>query len=250
MSRRNREQETESNYEPHSVESHADGHSNNSRWTICSSSFLNKLLTVTRTDSSAAHHLAEKLAVSFHQIVIEAFIDKKIEVDDKWVKIPRYYFEEESFSLDMDNEVIEETTHGRGRRLLSRLINTVSDRKIVSYVKCTYKAAKKFCSELIENTTQFCVCSLKALFKTFAPDDDPYQKVSHYHSMLEGEIPGLLSRKTLSNYYRWFVDWRPPLTSFIGPKEKKDKFKHKLWERLIAWICNYLRKIAPQYAFA
>ncbi len=249
MSRRHKEQETESNYKPQSVESHADGHSNNLRWTNRSSSLLDMVLTVNQTDSGAFRLLTEKITASILKAVAEAFIDKKIALDDNWVKIPRSYFENESFSLDIGDEVIEETTHGRGRRFWKRLVNTVEDSKIVSYVKRTYKAAEVKCKELIENATQFCACCLKGLFKTFAPDDDPYQKLSHYHRLLEHEISGLKGRRQLSNYYKWFVDWRPAVT-YESPKDKKEKFRHKLWERLIDWICEYLLKLAPQYAFA
>lgn len=252
MSRRHKEQETESYYKPQSVESHEDGHSKKSGWISSSSSILNKLLTVTKRDKDSAVHRfnVNKIVDALHNVLTKAFVDESIEVDDKWVKIPRSYFNEESFSLDVDEDVVESATYGRGRRFLNRLINTVADSKIVGYVKATYKAAKKKVSEFIENTTQFCACCLKGLFMTFAPDDDSYGKLSHYHSLLENEFPDLQSRKTLSNYYRWFVDWRPSLTSYVGPKEKKMRFRHSIWERLIEWICDHLRKIAPQYAFA
>lgn len=254
MSRRHKESETERSYGPQQVESHEDGHQKKSRWTIGASSILNKLFTVTKkdTDSDLQCHIAEKIVKAIGRAFSKAFNDESIEVDDKWVKIPRSYFETEVSSLDIEKEVIERegSTHGRGRKFLNQLINNVADSKIVSYVKETYKEAKKKVRQFIENTTQFCACCLDGLFKTFSPSDDPYGKLSHFHRLLAPEFPDLQSRKTLSNYYKWFIEWRPSLTSYVGPKEKKIRFRHSLWEKLIAWICDYLKTIEPQNAFA
>lgn len=250
MSRRHKENDIVNINKPEIVESHEDGHLEKSRSTFNSDSLLDKLLTVSLKSTSATRYIAEKVANVIDTAVTKALSEAKIEVDDKWVKIPRSYFEDELFGAQTVEEVIEPAPQGRGRKLLNRLINRVSDSKIVGYVKRAYKSAKKLCSTLIENTTHFCACCLPALFKVFAPDDDPYQKLSHYHSLMEPAFPDLMSRKTLSNYYRWFVDWRAPLTSYMGSKEKKEKLRHNLWEKLVAWICDFFRKIAPQYAFA
>lgn len=253
MSRRHKELEKESNYEPQQVESYEDGHQKKSRWTIGASSIINKLLTVTKRDkeSDLQCHISEKIFNAIGRAFSKAFNDESIVVDDKWVKIPRSYFDAEASSLDIEKEVIERegATHGRGRRFLNQLINTVADSKIVDYVKAAYKEAKKKVSQFIENTTQFCACCLDGLFKTFSPCDDPYGKLSHFHRLLATEFPDLQSRKTLSNYYKWLIEWKPSLTSYVGPKEKKNRFRHSLWEKLIAWICNYLKTIAPQYVF-
>ena len=252
MSRRHKILETESNYKPQQVESYEDSHQKKSRWTLSSSSILNKIVSVTKRNEDSALYASEKIFKAIHKAFTKAFYDESIEVDDKWVKIPRSYFEAEASSLDIEKKVIERegSAHGRGRRFLNRLINTVADSKIVGYVKDTYREAKNRVSELIENTTQFCACCLDGLFKAFAPDDDPYGKLSHFHRLLTHEFPDLQSRKTLSNYYKWFIEWKPPLTSYVGPKEKKNRFRHRLWEKLIAWICDYLKTLAPEYAFA
>ena len=247
MSRRHKV-ETENNYKPQQAESQADGSPKKSRWTVSSSSLLDKLL-VTRKDRCTIRVLAEKIANVIQPAFTRAFIDDTIEMDDKWVKIPRSYFDEGFFKLHVDKDVEEEATHGRGRRFLNRLINTIADSKFVSYVKDSYKAVKEKCVELYENTTQFATCFLRAAFKIFAPEDDPYGKMSHYHSLIEHELPGLKSRKTLNNYYKWFVEWKPAVT-YESPKAKKERFKHKLWEKLIAWLCKHLLEIAPQYAYA
>lgn len=255
MSRRHKIEETENIYKPQLVESHEDGHSKKSRWSLGSSSFLDKYFTVVKLDKGDPFSL-EKIIRDICKAFTMAAIDNKIEVDDKWVKIPRSFFEnaanlEKAVNLsNVDEEVREQSTHRRGRKFLSRLINTVADSKLVKYVKDTYKAGKKYCNELIENTTQFCTCCLKGIFQFFAPKDDPYGKLSHYHSMLEPEFPDLKSRRTMSNYYKWFVQWSPPLTSYVGPKEKKKAYRYSQWKKLIEWICNHLQEIAPQYALA
>lgn len=248
MSRRHKEKETEINYKPQQAESHADGSQKNSRWTISSTSILNKVLTVTKRDRSSTRFFAESLSF-LGSVISDALINKKIVVDDKWVKIPRSCFEEASQKMQIDDDVLDQATHSRGRRFLNRLINTVADSKIVGYVKESYQAVKEKCVELYENATQFAACCLKALFRTFAPDDDPYGKLSHYHSLIEHELPGLKCRKQLSNYYRWFVNWKPAVT-YESPKAKKERFKHKLWEKLIDWLIDFLQKLAPQYAYA
>lgn len=254
MSRRHKEIETECKYEPQQVESNEDGHQKKSRWAIGATSILDKIHIVTKRDKDTASQSDIILGLfgSIGTIVSKAIRDNRIEVDDKWVKIPRSYFDEDVMSLDIEKKVIERegATHGRGRRFLNRLINTVADSKIVGYVKATYKEAKEKVSKFIENTTQFCACCLNGLFKTFSPSDDPYGKLSHFHRLLSHEFPDLQSRKTLSNYYKWFINWRPSLTSYVGPKEKKIRFRHNLWEKLIEWICDYLKTIAPQYAIA
>lgn len=247
MSRRHREQETDSNYKPQQADSRADG-SRMSRWTFSSSSILNKFLTISVEKTSALRYFAKKISQAIGPAITNAIIDDKIEVDEKWVKIPRTYLEM-YLRLQIDEEKLGITTHGRGRRFLNRLINTVADSKVVSYVKKSYKAVKEKCLELYEDTTQFATCCLKALFSAFAPDDDPYGKLSHYYSLIEHELPGLKSRKTLNNYYRWFVDWRPR-GKYEDPKNKKERFKHRLWEQLIEWIKDFLQELAPQYSFA
>lgn len=250
MSRRHKKQETEINYKPQPVEPHEDCHSEESGCTKSgASSFLGKYFTVRKRDR-VVYFSISKIAEAINKAVNKALAEQKIEVDEKWVKIPRSYFKEDTFSQYVDEDVTEKVTHGRGRRFLNRLISSVEDSKIVGYVKGALKTAKEKVEVLIENTTQFCTCGLKALFQTFAPSDDPYGKLSHYHSLLKNELPDLLSRKTLSNYYKWFEEWRPPLTKYIDTKEERQKKRHSLWEKLIEWICEYLREKAPQYAIA
>ena len=137
------------------MESHEDGHLEKSRSTFNSDSLLDKLLTVSLKSTSATRYIAEKVVNVFDTAFTKALSEAKIEVDDKWVKIPRSYFEDELFGAQAVEEVIEPAPQGRGRKLLNRLINRVSDSKIVGYVKRAYKSAKKLCSTLNENTTHF-----------------------------------------------------------------------------------------------
>jgi hypothetical protein len=48
---------------------------------------------------------------------------------------------------------------------------------------------------------------------------------------------------------KWFVDWRPVAVVKETVKEKKERFRHKIWKRLIEWIYNHLLEVVPQYAF-
>jgi len=249
MSRRHKEKDIGNNYKQQQAESRADGSPKKPRW-FGSLELLEKVITVTRKTRNDSYVLCtEKVCNAIHKALTKAYLDDRIEVDDKWLKIPRSYLEEDPIELEVEGELIKEANHSRGRPFLKRLINTVADSKIVGYVKDSYKAVKEKCEEFYQNATQFASCFLKAVFKTFAPEDDPYGKLSHFHSLIEHELPGLKSRKTLSNYYKWYVDWKPAVT-YESPKAKTERFKHKLWENLIAWLCKYLQKIAPQYAYA
>lgn len=244
MSRRHKEHEIEEGYKPQ-AESQVDGSLKIVRHTKSMLEFLGTVMEKPKK-LNALRKVAEEIAGIINASVTRAVKDQQIVVDDEWVKIPRSYFEDESFKTQEDKDVPKQ---GRGRRLLSRLINNVADSKIVKYAKDSYKAVKKKCVELYENTTQFASCFLKAVFEMFAPDDDPYGKLSYYHSLIEHELPGLKGRKQLNNYYRWFVNWKPAVT-YESPKAKIERFKHRLWEKLIDWICEYLQKIAPQYVYA
>lgn len=190
--------------------------------------------------------------------VLKAIRKKDIEIDDEWVKIPRKYLERSILFSGWGNQIIEEAQSPvekpkRGHPWLSRLINNVEDSKVVDWFKTTLNEAKKTLKETYQNITQFAVCFLNGIHKAFCPDDDPYGKLSHYHRLLvnpeepEKGIPSIPSRETLSRHYRWFRDWREAVT-YEDRKAKKEKRKHRIWEKLIQWIKVFLLKLAPQYA--
>ena len=179
------------------------------------------------------------------EIIGNAFINHDIVFDDKWVKIPRAYFEVHLDETPPFEAVLEENSK-RGRPVIKRLLSKISDSEVVSYFKKTLKTAQTKCVELYKGITQFCVCFLKGIHNAFSPDDDPYGKISHYHRMLDEATSGIPTRKTLSNCYKWFVEWKTTYTDTV--KEKAEKAKHRLWMKLIEWIQSFLLEIAPQYA--
>ena len=129
--------------------------------------------------------------------VVDSLIGN-IEIDDKWVKIPRSLFEVHLDETTPYEDVFEEQKH-KGRPTITRLINKIADSEVVSYFKKTLKTAKAKCEKLYSDITQFCVCFLKGIFNIFSPAEEPYGKVTHYHRILSASIRGIPTRKTLSN---------------------------------------------------
>jgi len=244
MSRRHKENDIEQT-KPHQAESQRDDSMGKiMRFTVSSTSLKNKMSRLCHIISNA---------------VTDALKNEDIEIDDQWVKIPRRYLELKDFlsfglrSLDGPPELTphtEKKQSKRGRHWLKRLVDKVEDSTVVGWFKTTLNKAKEMVQELYQNVTQFAVCFLKGIHEAFCPDDDPYGKLSHYHRMLvnpDAGIPDIPSRETLSRYYRWFRDWREEVT-FEDRKAKRMKRKHRIWERLIQWIKEFLLAMAPQYA--
>lgn len=244
MSRRHKENDIEQT-KPHQAESQRDdGMEIFSRLTVSSTNLTNKI-------SSLCHIITNA--------VTNALKNEDIEIDDQWVKIPRRYLELKDFrsfglrSFDSPPELTphtEKEQRKRGRHWLQRLINKVEDSTVVGWFKTTLSKAKQMVQELYQDVTQFAVCFLKGIHEAFCPDDDPYGKLSHYHRMLvnpDAEIPDIPSRETLSRHYRWFRDWREEVT-YEDKKAKREKYKYRIWERLIQWIKKFLLAMAPQYA--
>lgn len=247
MSRRHKENDIDT-YKPQQAESHADGSPRVPSDHDSTSKKLFSVLSVTRGLSSAAKFLAERISKSIEK----AFSQGEIEVDDKWVKIPRRYFEEPLSSIrltPLGQEPPSEEKRNRGRPRPKRLIDKVEDSKVVGWIKSTFHEAPKRCKELYQDITQVAVCFLKGIHEFMAPDEDPYGKMSHYHRMLAADvdIPDIPSRETLSRHYRWFVNWKKAETYEDG-KAKNKRHKHRIWERLVNWIKEFLLTLAPQYA--
>lgn len=178
-------------------------------------------------------------------MVFRAFVARKIEVDDQFVKIPRDCFDPDSLS-DYIAHQQEENVQRRGRNLVRRLISTVEDSKVVGFFKKTLKAAQQKCKSLYQDMKQFCVCFLRGVFKTFSPHEDPYGKLSHYHRIISSEVEGIPCRKTISNAYKWFVEWKR--SAYETMMERIERERHRIWEKLIEWIYTYLIQLEPLYA--
>jgi hypothetical protein len=233
MSRRHKENDIDK-IKPLQVESHEDGSPKRKRFTLGFIGLIDKIIKVDTPDTS----LTEK----FSAVIIKAFRKKEFEVDDNWVKIPRRYFESEF-------EFAEASPKSKGgRNPIKSLFKKISDSQLMKHFHNGLHSLKSKCIHLYESVTQYSICFLKAAFNVFAPDDDPYGMISHYHDILKYEVDEFPGRKTLSNWYRWFEDWRPSVT-YEDRKAKKNHARHRLWERLIDWIRSYLIEAAPQYAY-
>ena len=248
MSRRHKNDIIE-NYKPQRTESHADGSprvNSDSGSTVKNTIVKGFRFTVSSTT------LAGKLA-ALAKVVSSSLQSISIDIDDEWIKFPRRQIEKVIGKSYLDyfreeaNSQYEREEPKRGRNPIRRLINKISDSKVMEIFRNTWDDVKSKCVELYENVTQLSVCFLKSIHRAFAPDDDPYGKISHYHVMLEREIPNFPTRKTLSNYYNWFVNWKPILFN-ESTKERKERHRHGIWKQLIEWIYYYLLDNYPEYA--
>lgn len=252
MSRRHKETEIIKNYKPQQMETHNDGHLNDMS-DIKSKGYniSNAIMDIfTRLEHKKLRDYVEKLAtdlfigLSNHEIIF----------DGKYLKIPLSFIEclgdgwLEYFRMCRDGKTEDKPKISkRGRNPIKQLFKTISDSKVMEFFHDTWDAVKKKCKELYENVTQFSVCFLHGSHKAFSPNDDPYGKLSHYYEMVKAEVGDFPERKTLNNYNNWFVNWRPVVIN-EGPKEKKLRYRHGMWQQLIEWIYYYLLQKAPEYA--
>jgi len=257
MSRRHKESERE-NTKPQQAEPHADGRLRDKSGMESTSdkiySVFDGLLKATFV-GSAVRYLAGKIT----QVLGSP--SGKIVVDDKWVKIPRSAFNERDIDLlrqynahaSPQQEERTERSKG-GRNPIKQLFSKIADSAAVQFFRKTWDAAKK-CKAFYRGTDQFCTSFFIAANKVFSPDDDPYGygRVSHYHRVIkeevEKEMPEPFGRKTLNNWIMWFRDWKPAVT-YEDRKAKKERAKHRLWEKLAEWVQDYLTFLAPEYAIA
>ena len=238
MSRRHKETETIKNYAPQIVLIDEDD--------IHVTSFLKiKIANILKNIFSPPYRWKKETDKKLAEIIGNAFNSRDIEIDDKWVKIPRSLFEVHLDETTPYEAILEEKSK-RGRPIIKRLLSKIADSEVIGYFKKTLKTVQTKSVELYKDIAQFSVCFLKGIHNVFCPDDDPYGKISHYHRMLDEAINGIPTRKTISNCYKWFVEWKVVCTDTV--REKAEKAKHRLWMKLMEWIQSYLLKIAPQYA--
>lgn len=248
MSRRHKENDIDT-YKPQQAESHEDVSYKVERSAKHSASFLDKFLTVTKRDGSKDHFSLSKIT----EAISTAFSLFDVEVDEKWIKIPRSAFDQlgdgwlQYYREMKESESKESPKKTAGRNPIKRLFKKVADSKVMEYFHGALHEVKNKCKELYENITQYSVCFLHGVHKAFSPGEDPYGKISHYHEMIKQDIWDFPDRKTLSNYNNWFVNWKPVLYN-ESPKEKNERHRHSIWQQLIEWIYNYLLKTAPEYA--
>jgi len=250
MSRRHKETENTDSYKPQQAESHEDGSPRVKRSIFGGASFSIKNFTITKRDGSSLPFSLGKVMTA----IANAFSKHEVEVDDKYLKIPLTAID--SYIHESMNRIPKQDTaqgeeepeeNKRGAPAIKRLFKKIADSKVMGFFHKSLVAVKEKCAELFENITQFSICFLHGSHQAFAPDEDPYRKVSHYYDMIKAEVWDIPTRKTLSNYNNWFVNWRRVEINET-PKEKNDRHRHNLWKKLIEWIYHYLLLIAPEYA--
>ena len=195
MSRRHPETENET-IKLHQAESHEEGRlrdkSNEKSTSNKLNSVINRLRKVTNV-RTASKYIAEKIT----QALDTAFGSCTIEIDNKWVKIPRSLFDEqdiESLLQYSSNARIQQEERPRkrngGRNPIKRLFSKFADSKLVQYFRDTWRAAKVKGDKLYESFITFCSSFFIASNKVFSPDDDPfgYGKVKHYYKVILPEI--------------------------------------------------------------
>lgn len=242
MSRRHKENERKDKYNTNSVESQADGNPNTS---FSALEFLSRIISKGKPcfeDSSLSKIIDG---------IVAACMNNEIVIDDQWVKIPRYAFGDGAlkyFRKQANPEAEEEPVKKKkGRNPIKRLFNKIADSKVVRFFHDTLDEVKKKCAKLYSGMTQYCVCFLRGIHKAFAPAEDPYGKISHYYEMLKDNVGDMPSRRSICYYNNWYENWEPININEL-PKEKKERHKHKIWEKLIEWIYYHLQKNAPEYA--
>lgn len=268
MSRRHKETESE-NIKPHQAESHEDVRlstkSNEKSTSNVIFSGIGKYLKFTVT---ATRYLTERIT----QTLGTTLGTSTFEIDDKWVqmKIPRSSFDDydiqllQQYNAHVSHRQEERTRKGKGgRNPINRLFRNITDNMAAQFFLDTWNAVKEKCIEMYEGVAQCCVCFFKAASRVFSPedDDDSYGKREYYHSVLVKEIPELPTTeslkekpvlpvlKTLNNWFKWFEEWKPAVT-YEDRKAKKERARHRLWDKLIDWVQKYLMDLAPEYAVA
>ena len=246
MSRRHKEKEIPINYKPQQAESQADVSQRVECLQVEDDSILFDIKENKCNDGKF------RLSLSLMDAILKVFANQEFVVDKDWVKLPRSAFDDgwlKYFRKAANPSPEEEPKKKRkkGRNPIKRLINKIADSKVVELFRETMDGVKEKCVELWMDITQYTVCFLQGIHKAFAPDEDPYGKITHYHNMLKDEVRDLPSRKTIDFYIRWYENWRPIVFNEL-PKEKNERHKHGIWKQLIEWIFYYLQKIAPEYA--
>ena len=248
MSRRHKDNEINADTPQVPEPQNEDSGKKGMRFNVSSTSLLSRLITFTKSkiDTQSLDRVFDTVSLTkILESVGTAFLKKKAKVDDQFVKIPRDCFDPDSLS-DYIAHQQEENVQRRGRNLVRRLISTVEDSKVVGFFKKTLKAAQQKCKSLYQDMKQFCVCFLRGVFKTFSPHEDPYGKLSHYHRIISSEVEGIPCRKTISNAYKWFVEWKR--SAYETMMERIERERHRIWEKLIEWIYTYLIQLEPLYA--
>ena len=143
---------------------------------------------------------------------------------------------------------IKEDKPKRGRPIVKRLCEKISDSNVVKMAKKCHMNIYRKRLKFAQNITQYLVCFLYSLFDI--PDNDTetvYGKVGHFHRIMSS-VKGLTipSVRRLQQMLKWFMEWRAAVIKTA--KEMKDEKIHRVWEELVEKIKRQFEILIPQYA--
>lgn len=148
--------------------------------------------------------------------------------------------------LDANKKV--EDKHKRGRPIIKRLCEKISDSNVVKMAKKCYMNIYRKALKMAQNITQYLVCFLYSLFDL--PDNETetvYGKVSYFHRIMSSikgiKIPTV---RMLQDRLKWFMEWRAAVIRTA--KEMKEEKIHRAWEKLVERIKRQFEFLIPQYA--
>ena len=136
----------------------------------------------------------------------------------------------------------------RGRPIIKRLCEKISDCNVVKMIKKTHTKLYHKPIELCDNVTKYLVCSISSLFGISDNNTETvYGKVRHFHRIMSG-IKGLKipSVRRLQQMLKWFMEWRAAVIKTA--KEIKEENIHRAWEELVEKIKRQFEILIPQYA--
>lgn len=142
----------------------------------------------------------------------------------------------------------EDDNSKRGRPIIKRLCEKISDSNVVKMIKKTHQELYHKSIKLCESLTKYLVCCLYSLFSiTFNNTETVYGKVKHFHrimsSVKELKIPSV---RRLQQMLKWFMEWKEAVIKTA--KEMKEEITHRAWEELVEKIKRQFEILIPQYA--
>ncbi len=142
----------------------------------------------------------------------------------------------------------EDNNPKRGRPIIKRLCEKISDSNVVKIIKKTHLELYHKSIKLCESLPKYLVCCHYSLFSvTFNNTETVYGKVTHFHRIMSG-VKGLKipSVRRLQQMLKWFMEWKEAVIKTA--KEMKEEIIHRTWEELIEKIKRQFEILIPQYA--
>lgn len=142
----------------------------------------------------------------------------------------------------------EDNKPKRGRPIIKRLCEKISDSNVVKMIKKTHQELYHKSIKLCESLPKYLVCCHYSLFSvTFNNTETVYGKVTHFHrimsSVKELKIPSV---RRLQQMLKWFMEWKEAVIKTA--KEMKEEITHRAWEELVEKIKRQFEILIPQYA--